>query len=114
MLEVSQHITTTLETPEIQAAVTGGIFWELADEDADYPFMNFSFKAAPPVTKEGIRDFEVNLRVFAKSLTSGATIAGVIQDALKSSRWRERGYRSGYTDNEAKEAFIELTYQFKY
>ena len=114
MLDTAKHITTVLTHPAILAVVTGGVYWELADQEAEWPFVNFSFQGDKPISKEGKREYNVFVRIFAESLTQGATIAQEIHNNIKSnSNWYDRGNRSGYTDNEAKEAFIELTYNFK-
>jgi len=114
MFEAAEHITTSLNQPDIFNEVGDNIYWELAEEETTYPFITFTVQGERPVTKEGMRDYEVKVRVFAKSLTASATIGKVITDTLKeTSTWKDRGMRSSYTDNEAKEAFIELTYNFK-
>ena len=114
MFEAAEHINITLNQPAIFNQVGEHIYWELAEEDTDYPFITFTVQGERPVTKEGMRDYEVKVRVFAKSLTASATIGKVITDTLKdTTTWKDRGMRSSYTDNEAKEAFIELTYNFK-
>jgi hypothetical protein len=116
MLKTAKHITTTLSDAAILALVTGGIYWELADQDAAMPFANYSFKASKKITKDGIREYEVKLRVFAENLNAVSTIAETISERLDlTSRWKENPdfINMGYTDNEAKEAFIELTYNFK-
>ncbi len=117
MIQVAKHITTTLSDPAILAAVTGGVYWELADQDAVVPFVNFSFKGSKKLTKDGIRDYQVTVRLFTKSLNEASTISETISERLDAtSRWRESPdfFKTGYTDPEAKEAFIELTYTFKF
>lgn len=113
MLAVSEHITTTLSHAAITALVTGGVFWELAEQDNEYPFVTFSFEGEKTATKEAFRTWVVSVRIFAKSLTEGAEIVEAVNTARNEAGWRDRGIRSGYTDAEAKEAFVEIKYEFK-
>jgi hypothetical protein len=116
MLKTAEHITTTLSDAAILALVTGGIYWELVEQDAVLPYAGFTFKGSKKITKDGIREYEVRFRVFSENLNSASTIAETVSERLdQTSRWKENPdfINMGYTDSEAKEAFIELTYNFK-
>lgn len=116
MLKIAEHITTTLSDAAILALITGGIYWELVDQDAVLPYAGYSFKGSKKTTKDGLREYEVKFRVFSESLNSASAIAETVSQRIDlTSRWKESVdfIASGYTDYEAKEAFIELTYNFK-
>lgn len=115
MKEAAEHVTEVLSEPAITASVTGGIFWELAEEDSDFPLVTFSISDSGPATKNSFSQYQVKLRVFAERLSQAATITNTIRASVKagSNSWRDRGASSGYRDPEGKEAFIEITYEFK-
>ena len=114
MIKAVEHITSTLNHADIQASVPNGAFWELAEEKTQMPFITFAVKASGPITKgSDMREYEVKLRVFGSSLTAVSTASGVIVSALEATRWKDRGMTTGYTDPEAKGAWIEMTYEFK-
>lgn len=114
MTEAAKHITEVLKLPNIATEIQGA-FWELAEAGTQYPFVNFSINDEGPVSRDGARGYNTQLRIYAKSLTEGSRIGTVIQDEIKASgyQWKDRGGRSTYSDSEAKEAYIELTFEFK-
>jgi hypothetical protein len=115
ILEAAEHITQILNSPGITAEIGTNIFWELAEEKTKYPFLTFTVDSPGPASKSGLNEFNLQVRIFAVSLHEAARISGVIKNEIKNNPapWRDRGTRSGYTDADAKEGFIELTYNFK-
>jgi hypothetical protein len=115
ILTAAQHITTVLQELEIQNVIEDRVYWELAEEDSIFPFVTFSITNIGPVSKDRFSEFEAKVRIFDKSLTAAATVSSVIRESVSNnySHWRDKGAVSGYTDTEAKEAYIEITYNFK-
>lgn len=115
MIQAAQHITEVLSLPGIATEVADKVFWELAEAGTDYAFINFSITDEGPISKNGVHQYNTQVRIYAKSLTEGSRIGGVVKDEIKESsyNWKFRGMRSTYTDGEAKEAFIEINFEFK-
>lgn len=114
MKQAAEHIGTLLSLPAINAVVGDDVFWELADADTVAPFLTYSVKAGGKITKEGLRNYEVAVRVFTSTLNKSAEIGDVVNEAITAnSRWKDQGIQTGYIDAEAKEAYLELTYTFK-
>jgi len=114
MKQAAEHIGTLLSLPAINAVVDDDVYWELADAETVAPFLTYSVKAGAKITKEGIRNYEVAVRVFTPTLNTSAEIGDVVNQAITAnSNWREQGVQTGYIDAEAKEAYLELTYTFK-
>ncbi|HET8885234.1 MAG TPA: hypothetical protein VFM70_02670 [Salinimicrobium sp.] len=115
ILDASIHATSILEEAALGTAVEDKIFWELAEQTTQIPFVVFTVADSGPGTKNGLTEIEVNVRVFGSSITASATIAKQLRNAIDSNntRWRDRGARSGYTNTDAKEGYIEITYNFK-
>ena len=114
MKQAAEHIGTLLSLPAINAVVGDDVYWELADAATVAPFLTYSVKAGAKITKEGIRNYEVAVRVFTPTLNTSAEIGDVVNQAITAnSNWREQGVQTGYIDAEAKEAYLELTYTFK-
>ncbi len=109
------HITSTLNASAAIVAELGeDVYWELAEEDTTHPFLTFSIDNPGAVSKDRLNDYNVQIRIFSRSLSDAARISEIIINELKAaSSWRSRGSRSGYSDTSAKEGFIELTFNFK-
>ncbi|WP_281681831.1 hypothetical protein [Zunongwangia profunda] len=115
MIDTAVEIKSKLSHPDINSLFSEPVFWELAEEKTKYPFGTYSFTDGRPLTKEGLRDTEVKIRIFANNLTEASTIAKTVRDTISvTTNWKDRGGRSGYTSDEAKAAFLELTYEFKF
>lgn len=114
MTEAAEHCYAVLTEGTIAATVTGGVFWELAEEDSDDPFVTYSLEDSGPVSKDRFAGYRVKVRIFAKTLTQASDILKTVRGSVKeNTSWRDRGATSGYTDAQAKEAFIEVIYEFK-
>lgn len=116
MIAASKTIRTDLmEDAALQAVVAGRCYWELAPDDYEMPLVNFSIIESPRATKDSGGQYEVQLRCFAENLTASAELAELVKDALATSEtyYKYQGGRSGYTDSESREGFVELNFNFK-
>ena len=116
MKGAAEHITEVLSLSNIYTEVGDKTFWELAEEGTKVPFVNFSITDQGPVSRDGIRQYNTAIRIYAANLTEGSRIGEVIRTAidLSSYNWKDRGGRSSYSDTDGQEAFIELTFDFKH
>lgn len=115
MIAAAQHITQVLTSVTSATDLDGKVFWEMADSEEKYPFLNYSVLDMGPATKSGYHTYQAQVRIYASSLTAGARLAqGIIIDIKENSSWRYRNGRSTYSDSDAKEAYIELTFEFKH
>lgn len=113
MLEASKHITSTITTsPTIIAALSGGFYWELGAEDVKTPFATYTVVETPGRTKDSAGTYRVSIFVWAENLTTGAGIADTIKKEVPAD-WKFEMAQNGYTDTDAKEAYIEVVFNFK-
>ena len=115
MQAAAQHIYTTItNNANIMALLTNGFHWELAPEKTNTPFATYRVEEAP-FSKDGANTYTVNFYVWTTKLLAAANIADTIKTEIKNSdvKWRWVSASSGYTNFEAKEAFIELIFTFK-
>jgi hypothetical protein len=113
MIEASRVVVADLlaDAP-LQAVINGGNFWELAPDNAKVPFVTFRIVERPRRTKDGREDYDLQVRCFDDTLTKAAELSGLAKTALKEANYRYLGGRSGYTDTEAQEGFVELNFNF--
>lgn len=113
----AQHITTVITSnAAIMARLTNGLHWEIAPEGTKVPMATFSVTKSPGPSKDFGGEYTLNLYVFDTTLTNSAVTAQVITSQIKvdpSQNWRLTNQNSGYTSDEAREAFIQITFTFK-
>lgn len=113
MTAAAQHVYEVFTSnPDLVTALPGSMQWELAPENVQLPFGVFSLTKSPPVTKDLRGNYRVLIFVFAENLTDAAEISEVIETEVPKS-WKLELIQSGYTATDAKEAYIELNFNFK-
>lgn len=105
-------VADLLADAPLQAEIAGKHYWELAPDNEKVPFLTFRITENPPRTKDGQRDYGLQVRCFEKTLTKAAILAELVETALVAANHKYRGGRSGYTDDEAQEGFVELNFNF--
>lgn len=122
-IEAVRYFTTVLNLPEIVAelGVTNGepnIYWDLAEDETTYPFVIFELSDEGYSSKRHTQmQYTAKVKVFAKSLTDAVSIGSKLRVAVKehyNNDIYDRGSIHGYADGEAKDAFMEITFQFKH
>jgi hypothetical protein len=95
----------------LQAIINGKSFWELADEKTAFPFVTFSIRELKTATKDRAGEYEAQIFVWDDKLTDAADIGDLIKSDPGDLKYR--GGRSGYTDTDARGAFIELNFNLR-
>lgn len=116
MIKAVEHITEVLNLPNIVAQIDDRAFWTIAEPGTEKPLINFSVREESSASKNGIYDYNAELRIYGKTLTEVTTIAETVRDSIKESsyKWKYRGMGPGeYTDQEANEAYIPINFEFK-
>jgi len=117
MKDGAEHVSQRINgNPVIQAAVPNGIYWELAPEVVENPYCTYRLRESPGVTKDSDSEYRVNVFVWHNSLDEAVTLADMIKTQIKESggvKWKFIDGGSGYTDTDAKTAYIELVFIFK-
>lgn len=114
MNEAAAYINSTLEAHAgLQAAIGGNQFWELADETTPEPFVTYSIVENRAATKDSLGDYDAQVYIWANKLTEAGTISALIKEAVNGTDMRYRGGNTGYTDGEAKAAFLKMDFNFK-
>lgn len=111
ILQASKYITATLADARI-SALTQNVNWELAEQNAKPPFINFTVSDSGPGTKDRFGAVECEIRAFGNSITQSAEIIEVVREVAKEQGWKDRGATSGYTDTQAKEGFVQVNFNF--
>ena len=112
MLAASQHITATVTgNATIMALLTEGFYWELGPEGTNVPFANYTLVETRPKSKDYEGEYRVSIFIWAETLTESATIADVMKNELQPN-WKFESAQNGYTDTDAKEAYIEIVFTF--
>lgn len=113
MLEASKKINADLAADApLQQVISDNHFWELADDNAKVPFVTFSIRENKRGSKDRRGNYDVTLRSFAKNLTEAAILSDLVRSAMEDKQYRYLNGESGYVDSEAREAYIELNFNF--
>ena len=114
-LDAVKYFTTVMNLPEIKALVGTRIYWDLAEPNTGYPFLVFDLEDAGYSSKNLSMTYTASVRVLAHSLTEAVTIGSTLREAVKANypRIYDRGSSHGYTDTAAKEAVMEIKFEFK-
>lgn len=114
MNEAAAYINSTLlGHTGLQALIGGNQFWELADETTVEPFVTYSIIENRAATKDSLGDYDAQIFVWTKKLTEAGTISSLIKEAASGTDMKYRGGNTGYTDGEAKAAFLKMDFNFK-
>ena len=122
MIDAVEFFTSVMKLPAIVTLLgndTYGdakVYWTLAEENTEPPFLVFKMEDLGPVSKGSQRmRYVVDAYVYADDLTAAVRIGSEIRAIVKenfSSRVYDRGAKADYTDTEAKEAYMLIKYEF--
>ena len=114
MKAAAEHIHTELTTnTTISNRLTNGVHWEFCtDENTPLPLATFTVVQSPAVTKNFSGAYEVSVFVYDTSIDEAAETADIIKQEMTATTWKFSTMRSGYTADEAQEAFIEIVFTF--
>jgi len=104
--------TEMLNHPDIIAQISPDkVSWDVAPEAMVKPFINFDVYDDGIVTKNAITKSHAKVRVYAKSLSQAGVISSVVRRVIKENNKgvKDRGAKSGYTDDTFKEAAVEIS-----
>lgn len=114
MKQAATQITTDLAADTaLQAVLDGDHYWELAPDNAKVPYVTFRLTENQKASKDRRGDYDVELWCFNDKLTTSADLSELVSNALDKNPYRFRGAQSGYVDDDTKEGFIKLIYNFK-
>ncbi|WP_121665241.1 hypothetical protein [Mesonia aquimarina] len=115
IVTIAENIGAVLTDSDITSEIgSNKIFWELAEENTEYPFSTYVFEAEGYGTKERMIPVKISVFVYAETLNEVSRIASVIRDTVtEKHRWHDRGAKPGYTDTEAKSAYVHLKFETK-
>ena len=95
------------------ALVGDQVFWEMAPAGDDECFCNISVLENKPVSKDA-RDFTIEMRIYDNTLTRGGDVYEAARAVVQQkSGWNFISGRSQYTDQEGKQAYLELNFNYK-
>ena len=114
-LDAVKYFTTVMKHPAIVALMGTRIHWDLAESNADYPFLVFELSDAGYSSKNRIMTYTGTVRIYAETMTEAVTLGDLVRETVKANHPQiyDRGSRFGYTDTSAKEAVIEIKFEFK-
>ena len=114
-LDAVKYFTTVMTHPDIVALLDTRIHWDLAESNVDYPFLTFELADTGYSSKNRIMTYNATVRIYAETMTEAVTIGGTVRETVKTNHPSiyDRGSRFGYTDTSAKEAVIEIKFEFK-
>jgi hypothetical protein len=104
--------TALLANTDLQALVSGKHFWELAPDETKGVYVAYRVLENPAVTKTIKRNFDVTHWCFAPTLTLASDVSELVKTALLNDGQYFRGAESGYVDDETKEGFIKMIFNF--
>lgn len=122
MIAAVDFFTTVMQHPDIVALIgldkedEAKVYWSLAEEGTLNPFLVFRIEDLGPASKSGDRmKYRVNVSIYAIDLTTAVTIGSGVRAIVKNNyggKVYDRGAKADYTDAEAKEAYMEIIYEF--
>lgn len=104
--------TALLANTELQALVNGKHYWELAPDNTKGVYVTYRVLENQAVTKTIKRNFDVTHWCFAPSLTHASDVSELVKEALLNDGQYFRGAESGYVDDDTKEGFIKMIFNF--
>ena len=116
ILQAAKHVNEVMSLEAITNVIDANVFWDLATQEKELPFVNFKLSNTGPITKDGSAQYSVDIFVFANSLNQGGTIADAIETAIKESsyNWKFRGNETGYNYSDGREGLCTINYEFKF
>lgn len=96
----------------LQTAIAGKHYWELAPKSTKVPFVTFRIQELKRGSKDMGGDYNLSVFCFDSNLTKAAELSELVRAALLNANHRFLSGESGYTDDEAKEGFIQLNFNF--
>ena len=114
-LDAVKYFTTVMKHPAIVALMGTRIHWDLAESNTVYPFLVFELADTGYASKNAVMTYTATVRIYAETMTEAVTLGGTVRETVKDNypRIYDRGSRFGYTDTSAKEAVIEIKFEFK-
>lgn len=106
--------TEMLNHPDIIAEIQADkISWDSAPEDMVKPFINFDVYDEGLVTKNFATKSFARVRVYADTLSEAGKISEVVRQVINENNKgvKDRGAKSGYTDETFKEAAVEIKFE---
>lgn len=114
MIKASEKINTDLlADTDLQNRIAGNHYWEIAPDNFTGDLVVYRLTENKMATKDRAGDYDVRFLCIAKTITGAATLSNLVKTALQDKEYRFLGAESGYTDDEAREGFIQLNYNFK-
>ena len=112
----AEHIVEVMNLAAIQALDAQIVRWDLAEENATPPLVNYKLNVLQRISKDGLYLYAVELYVYGTSLIQSADIADAIITAIYDSsyNWKFRTADSGYNYTDGREALTTITYEFKH
>lgn len=95
----------------LQALINGSHFWELAPDNTKGEYVTYRIFENTPASKDR-RSFEVTHWCFAPTLTRASDLSELVKEAMLVDRQHFSGAESGYVDDDTKEGFIKLVFNF--
>jgi len=113
MKEIAQNIKSVLEANAVLTTlVSTDIYWSLAPEKQEAPFVLFDVGELRGLTKDR-RGYTSTLRCFAKDMDAAADVYEQVKQTLENAGHYFVSGTSGITDDEYREAVMELNFNLK-
>lgn len=110
--KAASFCTEMLNHPEIIAEINPDkVSWDIAPEAMNKPFINFDVYDDGFVTKNAVTRSHAKVRVYANTLSQAGIISSAVRRVIKENYKgvKDRGAKSGYTDDTFKEAAVEIS-----
>lgn len=104
--------TALLASTELQTLISGKHYWELAPDNVKNEYVTYRILENQSVTKTIKRNFDVTHWCFAKTLTKASELSELVKEALMADNQYFMGAESGYVDDDTKEGFIKMVFNF--
>lgn len=113
MIEAAKTVTADLQAATaLQAEISGAHFWELAPENQAVPFITYRIRENKRPSKDKGGNYDLEVFCWHNGMMAAAELAELAREALISANYRFLAGESGYSDQEGKEGFIKMSFNF--
>lgn len=96
---------------DLQTLLSGKHYWELAPDNVKDEYVTYRILENQQASKDR-RNFDVTHWCFAATLTKASELSELVKAALLNDNQHFRGAESGYIDDDTKEGFIKMVFNF--
>lgn len=98
--------------PPLVAQIGDAFFWELAPDNQKAPYVVYRLTENAKNNKDSNGTYDLEVWCFGNNLTASAQLSQLTKDALQNGHHRFLGAQSGYVDDDTRQGFIKLIFNF--